>query len=93
MPTDKKIVLNTLKIIRIALTLAIMIPLLYVIVTEGEIIKDKILPKNYFNSITKAKYCEKAKSLKYLEVMFKCFLAFFSGCLLSEMNFLKTGVI
>lgn len=94
MPTNKKLVTKTLNYMKIALALIIMVPLLCIILTEQEFLKEQILNKNHFNSIiSKAKYCEEVKTYKYLEVMFKCFLAFFSGCLLSEIKFLKTGVI
>jgi hypothetical protein len=93
MPTNKKLFSKTLILIKIALSLIIMILLFYIILIEQPLIKEKIYSKNLLDSITKTKYCEEAKTLKYLEVMFKCFLAFFSGCLLSEIKFLKTGVI
>jgi hypothetical protein len=76
----------------IALTITILLALVYIIMNESPL--SKYENKNLFlDSILKAKYCESKKFSKYTEVLIKCGVAFLSGCLLSEMKFLKSGII
>jgi hypothetical protein len=48
---------------------------------------------NFSSFATKEEYCQRKNSGKNIDYIAKCFLAFVSGCLISESKFLRFGVI
>lgn len=89
---NKQIIKSSIIFTSIALALTILFTQVYIIINEDSITKlDK---KDIFlDALSKAKYCQEKKFNKYTDVLIKCALAFFGGCLISEMKFLKTGII
>jgi len=89
---SKQILKSSIIFTSIALTLTLLFTQLYFIINEDSI--SNLDKKNIFlDALSKAKYCQEKKFNKYTDVLIKCALAFFTGCLISEMKFLKTGII
>lgn len=88
----KRIIKNSVKYTSIILTLTILFAQVYIIINERSFTHDNNI-KITFESINKAKYCEDKRFTKYYDASLKCFFAFFWGCLLSEMKFLKSGIM
>lgn len=73
-------------------TIAVLLLIIQIIsIFSEEKNNSKLLIKE--NILSKSEYCERINKGKYIEYLAKCFIAFFSGCLLSESRFLRTGII
>jgi len=90
---NRSLMKSYLKYFTYTLAIIILIIQLYTIFSEDEKSQNKNLDKNIFENSSRAEYCERKNKTKYAEYLAKCFMAFFSGCLLSEMRFLRTGII
>jgi hypothetical protein len=90
---NKSLIKYYLKYAIFSTALIILIIQIYIILFEEEEYKDKQSKNNFFKFSTKAEYCKRKISTKYFDYFTKCFLAFFSGCLISEQKFLKFGAI
>ena len=90
---NKSLLKNYLKYFTYALAIILLIIQITTLFTEDEKSLNKNNNKNIFENSTKEEYCQRKNSAKYLEYLAKCAMAFFSGCLLSESRFLRTGVI
>ena len=91
---NKSLLKYYLKYLTYALALLIMIIQLSIIFFGNKQFEEKSMEsKNFYTFSTKEEYCERKNSAKYVEYLAKCFLAFFSGCLISESRFLRFGVI
>lgn len=88
----KQVIKTSIIFSSIALALIVLLAQVYIIMNESPLEK-KDSKKIFLDTISKAKYCEDQKFNKYTDVLIKCALAFLSGCLLSEMKFLKSGII
>lgn len=88
----KQVIKTSIIFSSIALALIVLTAQIYIIMNESPLMK-KDSKKIFLDIISKAKYCEDQKFNKYTDVLIKCALAFLSGCLLSEMKFLKSGII
>lgn len=94
MRINRNIIKISLKLITVVLALVLLLIQVYYIFFEEEILfTNKLVHGNTVNNMAEAQYCEEFNKTKYLEILFKCLLAFSSGCLLSEMRFIKTGVL
>lgn len=91
MIVTKKAIKNSIKLFSIIVAITILVAQAYIIINESSFSNNN--SKIPFDAITKAKYCEDKRLSKYTDALFKCFFAFISGCLLSEIKFLKTGII
>ena len=90
---NRSLMKSYLKYFTYAIAITLLIIQVISIFTEDENSLNKNYNKNIFENSTKEEYCQRKNSAKYFEYLAKCAMAFFSGCLLSEMRFLKTGVI
>jgi len=88
----KQVIKTSIVFSSIALAFIVLLAQVYIIMKESPLEK-KDSKKIFLDIISKAKYCEERKFNKYTDILVKCALAFVSGCLLSEMKFLKTGII
>ena len=90
---NRSLMKSYLKYFTITLAMILLIIQVITIFTEDEKLQNKNLNTNIFDNSTRAEFCERKNKAKYAEYLAKCFMAFFSGCLLSEMRFLRTGII
>ena len=90
---NKSLIKYYLKYTTYALAMLILTIQVLIIFSEDTKFQDKNFNKNLFDTSSSSEYCLRKNKTKYAEYLAKCFMAFFSGCLLSEMRFLRTGVI
>ena len=91
---NKSLIKYYLKYSIYSLAIIILIIQVFTLFFEDEQINgEKFSNKNILKFTTKAEYCERKNSTKYAEYLAKCFLAFISGCLISESKFLRFGVL
>jgi hypothetical protein len=83
---------NCFKYLTFTLAITIFTILIIIIITE-EKLKQKTHNKNIFENLTKEEFCQRQNKTKYIFYLSKCFMAFFSGFLCTEMKFLKIGLI
>jgi hypothetical protein len=91
--TNKSLIKFHLKYTIFLIALMIFLIQIYILLFEEEDYKGISHKSNFLRYSTKEDYCKKKISTKYLEYLGKCFLAFFSGCLISEKKFLRFGAI
>lgn len=90
---NKNLIKYYLKYTIYSLAILILIMQIDILFFEDEEIIDISLKNNFFKFSTKAEYCRKRSISRYFDYFGKCFLAFFSGCLISEQKFLRFGAI
>jgi hypothetical protein len=89
---NRSLIKNYLKYFTYSLALILLIIQVFTLITEEKSL-NKNLNKNIFENLTKAEFCQRENKTKYAIYLAKCFMAFFSGFLLSDMKFLKIGII
>lgn len=91
--TRRSLMKNYLKYFTLSLAVIILIIQTFTIITEDKNSNTQKNPKNLFENLTKAEYCQRENKTKYAIYLAQCAMAFFSGFLLSDMKFLKIGIM